>query len=209
MDTIQRVQAYMPAVRQEGRTVQSVGPFTVAFHPTDEGIESNLAISHTQAIETPEDWLEDLRATFAMHGRTPAIQWIDEYAPRLAAMLRAGGFAEHLRLALLVCTPEMPRAPAPVPELTFVTLTQAAPLADVRESLDVNELGFDPTTTNRTTDEQAEQFRATLGAARPLPPGSMAKRPERACSPRRRPASPSCWGLLPWSASEVEASRQR
>lgn len=36
----------------------------------------------------------------------------------------------------------------------------------MREGLDVNEFGFDPTSAQPATEEQAERFRATLGAAR-------------------------------------------
>jgi predicted GNAT family acetyltransferase len=77
------------------------------------------------------------------------------------------GFSEHQQETLLVCTPESwLRAPAPMAGLTFITITDASPQDEVRESLDVNEFGFDPTTEQPATDEHAVRFRTTLRAAR-------------------------------------------
>ena len=168
MTIAERVQQYILESRRQTRTATLVGPFTVLLHPTDGAIESNVAIPHTPPSEAPEPtWHAALRAAFASQGRIPAIQWIAGFAPRLATTLQAMGFSEHQRETLLVCTPETrPGIPVPAPGLTFVTITDASPLDEVRENLDVNEFGFDPATAQSATDEQAAQFRATLRAAR-------------------------------------------
>ncbi len=166
MTESRRIQAYLPRARQEGHTVAHVGPFVVLLHPTDEALETNVALLQQPTIEVSQGWLEELQATFAAHRRLPAIRWIEADMPHLAASLQAADFREHLQEVLLICTPQTLRSPALLPGLTFVTLTQTAPLADVREGLDVNEFGFDPTSAQPATEEQAERFRATLGAAR-------------------------------------------
>lgn len=168
MTIAERVQQYVIEIRPQTRTATLVGPFTVLLHPTSDTIESNVAIPHTSPSEALEqNWHEALRAAFASQGRIPAIQWIAEFAPHLAPMLQAKGFSEYQRETLLVCTPETrSRTPAPVAGLTFVTITDASPLDEVRESLDVNEFGFDPDAAQPATDEQAENFRATLQTAR-------------------------------------------
>lgn len=164
----ERVQQYVIESRRQTRRATLVGPFTVLLHPIHGTIESNVAIPHTPPIEAQvRHWHEPLRAAFASQGRIPAIQWTAEFAPRLASTLQAMGFSEHQRETLLVCTPETRlRTPVAVAGLTFVTITDASPLDEVRENLDVNEFGFDPTTAQPATDEQAAQFRATLQAAR-------------------------------------------
>jgi ribosomal protein S18 acetylase RimI-like enzyme len=156
----------MPRARQEGHTVEHVGPFVVLLHPTDEALDTNVALLQQPALEVSQQWLEELQVTFAAHGRVPAIRWIAADMPHLAASLQAAGFREQLQDVLLICTPQTLRSPAPLPGLTFVTLTETASLADVREGLDINEFGFDPTTAQPATEEQAERFRTTLGAAR-------------------------------------------
>lgn len=168
MTIAERVQQYVIESRRQTRTATLVGPFTVLLHPTSGTIESNVAIPHTPASEAPEqNWHEALRAAFASKGRIPAIQWIAEFAPHLASTLQTMGFSEYQRETLLVCTPETrPPTLAPVAGLTFVTVTDASPLDEVRENLDVNEFGFDPAMAQPATDEQATQFRATLRAAK-------------------------------------------
>ncbi len=168
MTITERVQQYVIESRRQTRTAALVGPFTVLLHPTDGAIESNVAIPHTPPSEAQvQHWHEALRTAFVSQGRLPAIQWIAAFAPHLASTLQAMGFSEHQRETLLVCTPETRlRTPAPGAGLTFVTITDASPLDEVRESLDVNEFGFDPTAAQPATNEQAAQFRTTLRAAR-------------------------------------------
>jgi predicted GNAT family acetyltransferase len=148
------------------RAATLAGPFTVLLHPTNDAIEDNEALPHTQEIGAPDSWHEPLRAAFVSHGRVPAIHWIDEYSPQLAAMLQAIGFVEHRREALLVCSQESLGEPAPMHDLTFVAITDTSPLAEARANLDANAAGFDPVATQPTTDEQAARFRATLTRAR-------------------------------------------
>jgi hypothetical protein len=163
----ERVQQYRIESRRQTHMALAVGPFTVLLHPTDGAIENNIAIPHTPPSEAPEQsWREAVRAAFASHGCTPVIQWIADFAPYLASTLQAMGFSEHQRETLLVCTPESRlRAPAPVAGLTFVTITDASPQDGVRESLDVNEFGFDPNTAQPATDEHAMRVRTTLRVA--------------------------------------------
>lgn len=165
-NALERVQRYMIERRQAKRVATVVGPFTVLLDPENDDIENNLACPHTPAIEAPEPWLAPLRAAFVAHGRKPAVQWIAGSARRLEAALQVAGFAAQTRETLLVCLLGELRPTPPMPGLTFSTITDTSPLAEVRENLDVNEFGFDPANAQPATDEQATAFRATLTAAR-------------------------------------------
>ncbi|HEU0028872.1 MAG TPA: GNAT family N-acetyltransferase [Ktedonobacterales bacterium] len=168
MTIAERVQQYMIERRARVCAPTRVGPFTVLLHSTDEAIESNLAIPVAPLSMTPEQsWREALRAAFASRGRVPAIQWIVELVPHLASTLQAMGFSERQRETLMVCTSQTrPRSPAPVAGLTFIAITEASPLDETRENLDINEFGFDPAAAKPATDEQAARFRDTLAAGR-------------------------------------------
>lgn len=171
MEHVERVQQYLIERQRQDHTATSVGPFTVLLHPRDDTIKSNVAILHTPSGEVPEQYgretVEALRAAFVSQRRVPAIRWVAEFAPHLASTLQVMGFREHQRETLLVCpSAARPCTLAPVSGLTFVTITDTSPLDEVRETLDANELGFDPSTAQRATDEQAAQFRPTLRAAR-------------------------------------------
>ncbi|MCY1139223.1 GNAT family N-acetyltransferase [Actinoplanes sp. Pm04-4] len=61
--------------------------------------------------------------------------------------------------------PPWPRPPAGPPGVEVVLLDENAPVALIRENLDVNERGFDPSAA-AVTDEQANAFRPQLAGAR-------------------------------------------
>jgi len=152
--------------RQSNRTSLAVGPFVVLFHLSDDAVERNVAMPVLPEIGAPEGWLEPLRQAFAEHGRPPAINWVEDYAPELASTLHQVGFHEHQRESLFDWPAETVRGDISLPDLTFLQITDTSSLADVREGLDVNEFGFDPTGAQAATDEQASAFRATLSSAR-------------------------------------------
>src|SRR5271166_1646195 len=102
MTESRRIQAYLPRARQEGHTVERVGPFVVLLHPTDEALDTNVALLQQPTDEVSQQWLEELQVTFTGHGRLPAIRWIEADMPHLAASLQAAGFREHLQDVLLV-----------------------------------------------------------------------------------------------------------
>jgi ribosomal protein S18 acetylase RimI-like enzyme len=62
---------------------------------------------------------------------------------------------------VLACTPAELCVPAPVAGLEIVVVTAASPLSDVRENLDTNERGFDPSA-EAVGDDAAAAFRASL-----------------------------------------------
>src|SRR3712207_1878245 len=65
----------------------------------------------------------------------------------------------------MVCTPQTYCPAPPVPGLTMKVLSADSALADIREGLDVNALGFDPQAA-RSTDAEAQAFRSGLTASR-------------------------------------------
>jgi GNAT superfamily N-acetyltransferase len=153
-------------IASQPRPALPVGPFSVHLHPTDDAVENNVAMPGKPDIADLMSWLESLRDAFAAHGRIPAIQWLEEYAPELAGTLREVGFSENHREILLIYTAKALPAVSHIPGLSFIEITDSSPIPDVRENLDVNEFGFDPAGAQPATDEQATEFRATLGSAR-------------------------------------------
>jgi GNAT superfamily N-acetyltransferase len=164
VDTPERVQQYM--IHSQLRPALQVGPFSVHLHPADDAVEKNVAMPGRREIAELRNWLEPLEEAFATHGRVPAIEWLEGYASQLSGTLRELGFREYHQQILLICTTTMLGTVSPIPGLSFIEITDASPIPDVRENLDVNEFGFDPSGARPATDEQAREFRATLGAAR-------------------------------------------
>jgi predicted GNAT family acetyltransferase len=67
----------------------------------------------------------------------------------------------------LVLAGPLPHPVPRPPDVEIVVVDEAAPVALIRETMDVNEQGFDPSAP-RVTDEQAEAFRAELRGARAI-----------------------------------------
>ena len=123
---IARLQAYLRhSARRQYETVP-VPPFALFFHPTDALTYFNYAIPDGPPFDDLAASLAALRREFAARGRLPRFEFVEEYVPQLAPALRAAGFAEEARQALMVCTAAT-YSPAPdVPGLAISELTNAS-----------------------------------------------------------------------------------
>jgi ribosomal protein S18 acetylase RimI-like enzyme len=74
----------------------------------------------------------------------------------------AAGFAEDRREAVMACRPDCFRPMPSAPGVTVVTLDSSSPLDLVRESIQINERGFDPSFRGPVTDAVAEAYCARL-----------------------------------------------
>ena len=160
-----RLQAYLRhSARRQYESVP-VPPFTLFFHPTDALTFFNYAIPDEPPFDDLEASLAALRSEFAARGRLPRFEFIEEYAPQLAPALRAAGFAEEARQALMVCTAAT-YSPAPdVPGLTLSELTNMSAPDEVQTFLTCQRRGFDPHDAG-ATEADVEHFLRTVGAGR-------------------------------------------
>ena|SRR5215217_3969535 len=83
------------------------------------------------------------------------------YPDRMNQLERVRAYRTGPDEPILVCTPATLRVPAPVEGLEVVVVGSDSPLADIRETMDVNERGFDPAA-EAVPDDAAEAFRAEL-----------------------------------------------
>jgi len=162
MIPVDRLQAYLRHSAHRQYDAASVPPFTLFFHPTDVLVYFNYAIPDEPTPSAPGQNLRQplatLRATFAARDRQPRFEFIQEFAPNLAPVLRAAGFAEQARQQLMLCTPGTYHPPTPVAGLTITPLTDNSPLADAQDFLTTQRQGFDPADPTTATEPQAEQW---------------------------------------------------
>ncbi len=162
---VARLQAYLRHSAQRQYESVPVPPFTLFFHPTDALTFFNYAIPDDPPFDDLEAPLAMLRSEFAARGRVPRFEFVEEYAPQLAPALRAAGFAEEARQALMVCTAAT-YSPAPeVPGLALSELTGASAPDEVRTFLTCQRRGFDPHDAG-ATEAGVEHFLQTVGAGR-------------------------------------------
>ena len=163
MVAIARLQTYLRYSARRQYEAVAVPPFTLFFHPTAALPYFNYAIPDEATGGDLQRPLARLRAEFNARSRQPRLEFIEAFAPDLAAALSAEGFVEEARLTLMICTVDTYR-PAPwVPRLTVSALTGLSPVADAQTFLATQRQGFDPGDTTSTTVAQAEQFLQRLG----------------------------------------------
>src|SRR5947209_20023810 len=91
-DQIDRLQDYLRHAVSEGHTVVPIPPFTAYFHPTDAFSFFNYAIPDVPVGGDLSGVLTGLRALFRARDRQPRFEYLEEFAPDLAASLEANGF---------------------------------------------------------------------------------------------------------------------
>src|SRR5918911_48593 len=144
MTLVARLQSYLRHSARRQYEAVAVPPFTLFFHPTDALPYFNYAIPDEATGRDLQKPLARLRAEFNARRRQPRMEFIEAFAPELAAALRAEGFVEEARLNLMICTADTYRPAPPVPGLTVSVLAGRSPLADAQAFLATQRQGFDP-----------------------------------------------------------------
>ena len=133
-----RIQRFLRAVAGRGRTVVEVPPFTVYVDETDPLRYLSYAIPADGARPEPAQ-VEALREAMRARDRLPRLEWIEEAAPNVAAVLAACGMAEELRAPLMRCGPDdLLDARADVDSLTLAPLDDAL----LRPASDMQRIAF-------------------------------------------------------------------
>lgn len=162
MVTIDRLQSYLRQSARRQYQVVPAPPFTLFFHTDDPLRYFNYAIPDEPVAGDVREPLAVLRAAFAARNRHPRVEFVEAFAPELAAALRAAGFTEEARQPLMICTPESYR-PAPlVPGLTIITLNGGSSLDEAQAFVTTQNQGFDPTETRAATEREARRFLQSL-----------------------------------------------
>ncbi len=157
-----RLQAYLRHSAAERYEPQRVPPFTLFFHRSDPFPHFNYAIPDEPISGDVAEPLATLRAAFRARGRLPRFEFVEPFAPGLAGILSAAGFAEEARNPLMLCTRDSLRAAPDVAGLDIVQVPPDAPLRDVQGFLDAQRRGFDSEARGAASEEEAERYRATL-----------------------------------------------
>jgi GNAT superfamily N-acetyltransferase len=166
-ELLERIQRYVRLNAAQRSNVIVSSPFTLFLDPSDRTIAANFVMVDEPL--DPSDLDRALAAVsreFAAHDRAGSLLLIDDIPNPLVSAFLAAGFAEYRREAVMACRPDWFR-PKPTPSgVTVVTLDSSSPLDLVRESIHINERGFDPAFRGPVTDAAAEAYRARLVDAR-------------------------------------------
>jgi GNAT superfamily N-acetyltransferase len=166
MMSVARLQAYLRHSAQQQYETVSVPFFTLFFHPADTLTYFNYAIPEEPCSGDLEASLAMLRNEFVARGRRPRIEFIQEFAPRLAPALGAAGFVEEACHQLMVCTAETYRVAPEVAGLRITQLTRASTVSEIQDYLTIQRRGFDVQDLRAATEEEAEQFQRMMGGGK-------------------------------------------
>jgi ribosomal protein S18 acetylase RimI-like enzyme len=149
------IQAYLRETARGFYDAVTVPPFIAFFHPRDPLRYLNYAIPDEPAGGDLREPLERLRATFREHDRLPRFEYVEGFAPALAASLGQAGFELELRAPLMTCPAEAIAEPSAVPGLEIVPASH-----DVRAYLTVGRRAFGAGDEPDASDEEVDAWRA-------------------------------------------------
>jgi ribosomal protein S18 acetylase RimI-like enzyme len=167
--TPDRLEGYMRRAAAVGRETVEVPPFVAFFDREDplrffnyahplEPIAGDSRLLHQDLAEP----LATLRALFVSHRRMPRFEYVEEYAPDLAAALLVAGFEEEGRYPLQVCDRGSYRAAPAVHGLEIQQLSAESPIGDLRDFIVVERRGFDHKIADEITEADCEDLRESM-----------------------------------------------
>lgn len=164
MIDIERIQAQLRAAVRLSHDAVTVPPFTCFFNPDSDATFANYAIPDAPAGAGVESALRDVAELFQARQRRPRFEYLEAYAPDLAALLEQHGYQCEMRSLLMVCTPATLTPPPWPAGFTVEALTAATPIEVVQDLMTIQARAFGDPDTPRTSAEEAQQFRARFAA---------------------------------------------
>jgi ribosomal protein S18 acetylase RimI-like enzyme len=137
-DVIDRMQRFLRATAANRREVVGSPPFTVYIEPGEALKFHNYAVPDGDVVPAREE-IERMRELFRERERLPRLEWIEEFAPRVAPELARAGMLQELRTPLMGCEPaDLIAASADVDSLSIEPIRDG----DLRPASDVRQSGF-------------------------------------------------------------------
>lgn len=161
-----RVQSYFRRVAKRQYDAVPLPPFTLFFHPTDPLPWLNYAIPDADATPDVAPVAAALRSAFAERGRVPRFEFLEAFAPSLAASLAEEGFSEAARPLLMTLEAGALREPPPVPGFTIEVLTPRSPLESARRFVSVQRRAFGMPGAGPVSEADASWMITSLGEGR-------------------------------------------
>lgn len=158
MITTDRLQSYLRQSAEKQYERVRLGSFSLFFHPADPLPYFNYAIPDEPISEVSRALVSALRDEFALRGRQPRFEFIEAFAPDLAAALRAHQFVEEARQQGMLCMPDQARAAARAKEITIEQLTNTSSIVDARLFLTVQHQGFGEQDGCGASDRDAQEL---------------------------------------------------
>jgi ribosomal protein S18 acetylase RimI-like enzyme len=164
--TPDRLEGYLRRAVGSGRETVKTPPFVIFLDPQDplrffnyarplESITGDLELLRARLTEP----LAALRAVFVSRQRTPRFEYVEEFAPDLAAVLDDAGLTQEGRYPLLVCDAESYRVAPRVRGLEIQLLTVDSCGTDLRDFVVVERYGFGHRVTEEVTEVDCEDLR--------------------------------------------------
>lgn len=164
MIDIERIQAQLRAAVHLSHDAVAVPPFTCFFNPDSDATFANYAIPDAPAGPGVEAALAAVAQCFQARQRRPRFEYLEAYAPALAAVLEQQGYQCEMRSLLMVCTPETLTPPPSPAGFSVEALTASTPIEVVQDLMTIQARSFGDPDTPRTTAAEAQQFLARFAA---------------------------------------------
>lgn len=164
MIDIARIQAQLRAAVRLSHDAVAAPPFTCFFNPDNDATFANYAIPDAAVGAGMERALRTVAEHFQARRRRPRFEYLEAFAPDLAAVLEQQGYRCEMRSLLMVCTPATSTPPPWPAGFSVEALTAATPIDVVQDLLTIQAQAFGDPDAPRTTTAEAQQFLTRFAA---------------------------------------------
>ncbi len=162
MTRADRIQSYLRTTVRGFNEAVPVPPFTAFFNPRDPLRYLNYAVPDEPVEGDLSAPLEALRDAFRARARLPRFEYVEGFAPKLAASLEAAGFELELRAPLMTCPAGELAEPPAVPGFTVVPA-----LDDPRATITVGSRAFGSGDELEASDDDVSAWLSRSGTRGP------------------------------------------
>ncbi|HHY57313.1 MAG TPA: GNAT family N-acetyltransferase [Chloroflexi bacterium] len=164
MIDIERIQAQLRAAVRLSHEAVAAPPFTCFFNPDNDATFANYAVPDMPVGVGVEASLRTVAEEFHLRQRRPRFEYLEAYAPDLAAVLEQQGYQCEMRSLLMVCTPDTVTPPPWPAGFTVEALTAATPIDVVQDVMTIQARAFGDPDAPRISAAEAQQFLTRFAA---------------------------------------------
>ncbi len=161
---VSRLQNYLRRMAATAYDAVPLPGFTLFFHATNDRVHLNYAIPNTGAAAHASSSIAALGGEFESRGRTPRLEFVEEYAPRLPAALRAAGFREEYRGPAMARARGDGASASDLPGFTIQTVGAGASDETLRAMVTAQVRGFGAGDEWRPSGSDVAELRAFLAS---------------------------------------------
>ena len=164
MIDVERIQAQLRAAMHLSHEAVAAPPFTCFFNPDSDATYANAVLPDEPVAAGVDRALEEVAHHFRARQRRPRFEYLEAFAPDLAAVLERHGYRCEMRSLLMICTPASLIQPPWPQGMTVEKVDGQTPIDVVQDLMTLQSRAFGDVDAPRASAAEARQFRQRFAA---------------------------------------------